>query len=64
MPFQVFTANHKPYGKHYMLRNIKTSKVINKHFKTKEKAISFAKNAIMFSEKKKSKVVGNKIMPI
>ena len=64
MPFEVFIANHKPYGKHYMLRNIKTSKVMNKHFKTKEKAISFAKNAIMFIEKKKSKVVGNKIMAI
>jgi hypothetical protein len=47
-----------------MLKNIKNQKVVNKHFKTKEKAISFAKNAIMFNEKKKSKVVGNKILPI
>ena len=64
MPFQVFIANHKPYGKHYMLKNIKNQKVVNKHFKTRESAISFAKNAIMFNEKKKSKVVGNKILPI
>lgn len=64
MPFQVFTANHKPYGKHYMLKKIKDNSVVNKHFKTKESAISFAKNAIMFREKKKSKVVGNKILPI
>jgi hypothetical protein len=64
MPFQVFKTTHKPYGEHYMLKNIKNQKVVNKHFKTKDAAISFAKNAIMFNEKKKSKVVGNKILPI
>jgi hypothetical protein len=64
MPFQVFKTTHKPYGEHYMLKNIKDGSIVKKHFKTKEKAISFAKNAIMFVEKKKSKVVGNKILPI
>jgi hypothetical protein len=64
MPFQVFKTSHKPYGDHYMLKKITDGKVVNKHFKTRESAISFAKNAIMFREKKKSKVVGNKILPI
>lgn len=64
MPFIVFKTTHKPYGEHYMLQNIKDSKVINKHFKTRDSAIAFAKNSIMFREKKKSKVVGNKILPV
>ena len=64
MPFQVFKTTHAPYGEHYMLKKIKDGKIVNKHFKTKEAAISFAKNAIMFREKKKSKVVGNKILPV
>jgi len=64
MPFQVFKTTHKPYGEHYMLKNIKDGSIVKKHFKTKDAAISFAKNAIMFVEKKKSKVVGNKILPV
>jgi hypothetical protein len=64
MPFQVFKTTHAPYGEHYMLKKITDGKVVNKHFKTKEAAIGFAKNAIMFKEKKKSKVVGNKILPV
>ena len=64
MPFQVFKASHKPYGDHYMLKKIKDGTIVKKHFKTREAAIGFAKNAIMFREKKKSKVVGNKILPI
>ena len=37
---------------------------VKKLFRSREGAIGFGKNAIRFRERKNSKVVGNKILPV
>jgi GT2 family glycosyltransferase len=59
MPFRLdfFKEGHE--GKkfpHYMLFNMTKKTYAKKHFKTKEGAINFAKNAIKFREKKDSRI--------
>jgi hypothetical protein len=71
MPFRLdyFKKGHEGMEyPHYMLYNIHKDKYANKVFKNRDGAINFAKNSIMFREKKKSKVTkkGNKtfILPV
>jgi len=53
---------------HYMLFNLTKKEYAKKHFKNRMGAVNFAKNSIMFREKKKSRVTnkGGKtfIMPV
>jgi hypothetical protein len=67
MPFQIIHYKEGHENKkfpHFMLKNIHTGEIVKKHFRDKEGAIGFAKNAIRYREKVDSKVVGNKILPI
>jgi len=71
MPFRLdyFKKGHAGMEyPHYMLYNIHKDKYAKKVFRNKDGAINFAKNSIMFREKKKSKVTkkGNKtfILPV
>ena len=67
MPFQIIHYKKGHENKefpHFMLKNINTGEMVKKHFRDKEGAIGFAKNAIRYREKLDSKVVGNKILPI
>jgi len=71
MPFRLdyFRKGHAGMEyPHYMLYNIHKDKYAKKVFRNKDGAINFAKNSIMFREKKKSKVTkkGNKtfILPV
>ena len=59
MPFRI----DKKDGK-YCLYNLTKKEYTKSKFNTKETAISAAKNYIRFREKKKSKVVGNKVLPV
>ena len=66
MPFRIdyFKEGHE--GKkfpHYMLFNLTKKEYVKKHFRSKEGAIGFAKNAIRYREKKTSMVKGNKVLP-
>tara|TARA_Y100000114_G_C11673364_1_gene284914 strand:+ start:199 stop:426 length:228 start_codon:yes stop_codon:yes gene_type:complete len=60
MPFQIVfgSKGHRgiPYP-HYHLYKFEKKEMGKRHFKTKQAAINSAKQAIMFREKKKSKVV-------
>lgn len=60
MPFRLdyFKSGHagQEYA-HYMLFNIHKKRIVEKHFKTKQAAINFARNAIRYREKKDSKVI-------
>lgn len=59
MPFRIdFMKSMKGESQpHYHLFNLNKKQYAKKYFLTKESAISFAKNAIRFREKKNSKVV-------
>lgn len=60
MPFRLdyFKEGHEGMNyPHYMLWNIHKKKFYNKVFKSRESAITMAKAAIKFREKKESKVV-------
>lgn len=67
MPFRIdsFPKGHDGMNyPHFMLYNLNKKQYAKKVFKTRDSAISFAKNAIRFREKKDSKVEGNRVMPI
>ena len=67
MPFQIIHYKKGHENKefpHFMLKNIHTGEMVKKHFRDREGAIGFARNAIRYREKVDSKVVGNKILPI
>lgn len=60
MPFRLdyFKGGHAGHMyPHYMLFNTKKKRMISKHFKSKDTAINFARNAIRLTEKKESKVI-------
>ncbi len=71
MPFRLdfLSSGHAGHKyPHYMLYNINKKMYVKKHFKSKDTAIAFARNSIMFREKKKSKVINKNgkihIMPV
>lgn len=59
MPFRIDKVDSK-----FKLYNLTKKEYAKKIFNSKEGAIGFAKNAIKFREKKNSKVVGNKVLPV
>ena len=59
MPFKIEKSGDK-----FKLFNIHKKEYVKKEFNSREGAIGFGKNAIRFREKKKSKIVGNKILPV
>ena len=48
----------------FLLWNLTKKQYVSIPFKTRQSAINAGKNYIRFREKTKSKVVGNKILPI
>ena len=60
MPFELreFKEGHEGMNyNHFMLWNIDKKKYYKKTFRSRDSAITMAKQAIMYREKKKSKVV-------